>query len=136
MVIPLLRPQTAFDEIGTTAIGRPRTGVGDTTQHSRQVSEAAQRKDATAPRPLPGTWMKHTRETRLRRDMPIKHAGDVARDGEPVDRRHQGLDNHPGEASDEMGRVVMKSGRDFNNKRLHLGGSIGFEHCSKLVARK
>jgi hypothetical protein len=80
--------------------------------------------------------MKHTRETRLRRDMPIKHAGDVARDGEPVDRRHQGLDNHPGEASDEMGRVVMKSGRDFNNKRLHLGGSIGFEHCSKLVARK
>jgi hypothetical protein len=80
--------------------------------------------------------MKHTRETRLRRDMPIKHAGDVAGDGEPVDRRHQGLDNHPGEASDEMGRVVMKSGRDFNNKRLHLGGSIGFEHCSKLVARK
>jgi hypothetical protein len=112
--------------LGARQSGRPRTGVSDTTQHSGQVAEAAQRKDTTAPRPLPGAWVKHTRETRLRRDTPIKHAGDVASDGEPIDRRHQGLDNHPGAASDEVGRVVMKSGRDFNNKRLHLGGSLGF----------
>jgi hypothetical protein len=101
------------------------------------VAEAAQREDTTAPRRLPGTWVKHTRETRLRRDTAVgKHASDVAGDGEPVDRPHQCLDNHPGAASDELRGVVMKSGRNFNNKRLHLSGSMVFEHCSKWIPEK